>query len=215
LPGGLEPFTLDISKGSILLRSEQAGRYVAVDDAGRRYSATLTAPSVLPLEKAWSLTFPAGWGAPSRIQLEKLASWSESQEEGIRHFSGTATYSNAFEVPSQFPEHAHVHIELGEVRETARISLNGKEVGVLWKTPFSLDITSAILPGTNTLSVQVTNLWPNRLIGDQSLPENKRFTHTNITKFTSASTLLPSGLLGPVRLTITGAVAMVPNGRTQ
>jgi hypothetical protein len=215
LPGGLEPFTLDISKGSILLRSEQAGRYVAVDDAGRRYSATLTAPSVLPLEKAWSLTFPAGWGAPSRIQLEKLASWSESQEEGIRHFSGTATYSNALEVPSQFPEHAHVHIELGEVRETARISLNGKEVGVLWKTPFSLDITSAILPGTNTLSVQVTNLWPNRLIGDQSLPENKRFTHTNITKFTSASTLLPSGLLGPVRLTITGAVAMVPNGRTQ
>ena len=80
---------------------------------------------------------------------------------------------------------------------------------MLWKRPFAIDVTSAVVPGKNSLKVQVTNLWPNRIIGDQSLPEGKRFTHTNITKFKADSPLMPSGLLGPVRVRIDGAVTMV------
>jgi hypothetical protein len=108
-------------------------------------------------------------------------------------------------------KNARVLLDLGEVRETARVWVNGREVGVLWKAPFSLDITSEVMAGANTLRVDVTNLWPNRLIGDQSLPAAKRFTHTNITKFTSGTPLLPSGLLGPVLLSTFQFVLMTPN----
>jgi hypothetical protein len=101
-----------------------------------------------------------------------------------------------------------VVLDLGEVRETARVWVKGKEMGVAWKRPFVVDVTSAVVQGSNSLKVQVTNLWPNRIIGDQSLPAGKRFTHTNITKFTKDSPLMPSGLLGPVTVRIDGAVAM-------
>ncbi len=94
------------------------------------------------------------------------------------------------------------------MRETARVWVNGKEMGVVWKRPFEIDVTSAVKPGTNALRIQVTNLWPNRIIGDQSLPESRRFTHTNITKFKADSPLMPPGLLGPVTVKIDGAVSL-------
>jgi hypothetical protein len=101
-----------------------------------------------------------------------------------------------------------VVLDLGEVRETARVWVNGKEMGVAWKRPFTIDVTSAATQGNNSLKVQVTNLWPNRIIGDQSLPAEKRFTHTNITKFKADSPLRTSGLLGPVVVRIDSAVGM-------
>jgi hypothetical protein len=140
--------------------------------------------------------------------MDKLASWTESSDEGVRHFWGTAAYTTAFEIPAQLPEHARVVLNLGEVRETARVWVNDKEMGVAWKRPFSIEVTGAVKPGSNSLKVQVTNLWPNRIIGDQSLPEGKRFTHTNITKFKANSPLVTSGLLGLVTLRIDGAVLM-------
>jgi hypothetical protein len=200
--------SVDMRKGRMMLMTDQSGHYLAVDEAGKRHVATVTKPTVLPLDKEWTLTFTRGWGAPSEVRLDKLESWSESKQEGIRHYSGTATYSGKFEIPSALKENEHVEIDLGEVRETARVSVNGKEIGVLWKRPFMLDMTSAAKVGTNSIKIQVTNLWPNRLIGDQGLPEGKRFTHTNITKFKADTPLLPSGLLGPARLRITTSAAM-------
>jgi hypothetical protein len=88
-------------------------------------------------------------------------------------------------------------LDLGEVREIAEVWLNGKPLGVLWKKPFAVKLEGA-RAGVNELEIEVVNLWPNRLIGDQSLPEEKRFTKTNISKFTANSPLMPSGLLGPV-----------------
>jgi hypothetical protein len=95
---------------------------------------------------------------------------------------------------------AVVRLELGEVKNLAEVSLNGRDLGVLWKPPFSVDITDAVQPGQNLLEVRVTNLWPNRLIGDQHLPENERHTWTTWSPYTADSPLLPSGLLGPVRI---------------
>jgi hypothetical protein len=209
-PSGAPPVSIEIAQTGNTLLADQPGRYIATGESGRRFTATVAESQILPVKTPWTLSFPPGWGAPSEIRLAKLDSWTKSQTEGIRCFSGTATYSTQFDLPAQLPAHASIQVDFGDVRETARVSLNGKEVGVLWKNPFTIDVTSAAVPGTNALSIQVTNLWPNRLIGDQSLPQDKRFTQTNITKFTAKSPLLPSGLLGPVSVTVNRWVPMEP-----
>jgi hypothetical protein len=208
LPANTAPFTVDMRSGGMVLLAGQGGKYVAIDTAGRKHEAVITDPAILPFEKPWKLAFTPGWGAPAEVNMSKLASWTESGDEGVRHFSGTATYTTDFAIPQQLPVQAHVMLDLGEVRETARVTVNGKEIGVLWKQPFQIDVTSAAKSGTNALKVQVTNLWPNRIIGDQSLPESKRFTHTNINKFKADSPLIPSGLLGPVTVRIESSVEM-------
>lgn len=207
LPTDTAPFDVTLDKGALALRSEAAGSYTATDQAGKKYAATIVSPLTLPVDHAWTLEFAPGWGAPPQVRFNKLQSWTEFADEGIRHFSGTAIYTTDFQLPP-LPDRARVTLDLGVVHETARVSVNGKEMGVAWKLPYALDVTSAVVAGKNTLRIEVTNLWPNRIIGDQSLPANKRFTHTNITKYTAASPLLPSGLLGPVRLTVTGGIPL-------
>jgi len=93
-----------------------------------------------------------------------------------------------------------VYLHLGVVKELAEIRVNGRDCGLLWEIPFRADVTNAVRPGKNQLEIKVTNLWPNRLIGDTFLPEGKQFTRTNIAAFTQNSPLLESGLLGPVEL---------------
>ena len=78
--------------------------------------------------------------------------------------------------------------------------LNGKDLGIVWQKPFQVSIAGAAKAGANDLEVEVTNFWPNRLIGDQLLPPEKRYTQTNIRKFRADSPLMPSGLLGPVEV---------------
>jgi hypothetical protein len=78
--------------------------------------------------------------------------------------------------------------------------VNGQPAGVAWTEPFRLDVTGLVHDGRNELAIEVTNLWPNRLIGDAGRPREERFTATNITKFKVESPLLPSGLMGPVEL---------------
>ena len=186
----------------MLLRATQGGHYVAVDAAGRRHAAIVAEPAAVSVGGPWMLAFTPGWGAPAEVRMDKLASWSDSSDEGVRHFSGTGAYTTEFVLPGPIAKGARVVLDLGEVRETARVWVNGKEMGVAWKRPFIVDVTAAAVAGKNSLKVQVTNLWPNRIIGDQSLPEGKRFTHTNITKFTKDSPLMTSGLLGPVTVKV-------------
>lgn len=78
--------------------------------------------------------------------------------------------------------------------------LNGHDLGILWKPPFRVEVTAALRPGHNKLEVRVTNLWPNRLIGDAALPENQRFTWTTFQPYQSNDPLLESGLIGPVKI---------------
>ena len=91
-------------------------------------------------------------------------------------------------------------LNLGEVHESAAVRLNGQELGVVWTHPARVDITPAVHAGENRLEISVINLWPNRLIGDEGLPPEKRFTQTNLHKFSASTPLYPSGLLGPVTL---------------
>jgi hypothetical protein len=89
---------------------------------------------------------------------------------------------------------------LGEVHELAGVKVNGRSCGVVWCPPFRVNVTGALTPGDNQLQIEVVNFWPNRIIGDASLPPGQRLTQTNIRKLTAKTPLEPAGLLGPVRL---------------
>ncbi len=199
------------------LRAWQPGEYVLQSARGREATvniATIAAPRLL--SGPWTIDFPANWGAPPSITLERLASWTDCPEPGVRYFSGTATYRKPFEIPAETLARGRILVlDLGKTRNLAAVRVNGKSWGVLWKPPFRVDITAAARPGANTLEVEVTNLWPNRLIGDQFLPPQQRFTHTNVRRFTQTSPLLESGLLGPVRLLAAERVPVVWHPKPQ
>ncbi|MCL4401223.1 MAG: hypothetical protein M1436_00975 [Acidobacteria bacterium] len=187
--------------------------------SGKNFPALTT---VAEIGSAWDVEFDPKWGGPaSAVRFEKLQDWTARPEEGIKYYSGTAIYRTAFTAPPA--ARGRMILELGAVREFAEVRLNGIDLGVQWKRPFRFDISSALKPGENKLEVRVTNLWPNRMIGDEHLPEDAewkkgrlvrwpdwvlegkssptgRYTFTHIRPYKKDSPLLVSGLLGPVRL---------------
>jgi len=122
-------------------------------------------------------------GAPARARFDRLASWSESPDEGVKYFSGTAVYSLAFDLPAAHGSAGvELALDLGSVKNLAQVRLNGTDLGVLWKPPFRVPITGAVRAGRNELEVRITNLWVNRLIGDQRRPVAGRVTWTTFTR---------------------------------
>jgi hypothetical protein len=148
----------------------------------------------------WQLRFPAGWGAPASLWLNNLVSWTRGKDSGMRYFSGTGVYTTMFNIqPHWLRGGQQIWIDLGSVKEVAEVFVNSKSLGIVWKPPFRVDITDALKPGANVLWVKVTNLWPNRLIGDEQ-PGAKKYCFSLIKPFTKDSPFLKSGLLGPVRV---------------
>lgn len=151
----------------------------------------------------WTVAFDPKWGGPGPVKFETLTDWTEHTDSGIRYYSGTATYAATFADPRRGgvpPTGKRVYLDLGVVRELARVRLNGQDCGIVWAPPFRVDVTDAIRPGDNALEVDVVNFWPNRIIGDAAAPPEQRFTRTNITQLKAKTPLMPSGLLGPVEL---------------
>ena len=149
---------------------------------------------------SWDVAFlPVDRGAPAKIALAGLASWSENSDPGVKYFSGTGVYTKTVQAPAAWlkPD-AKVWLDLGDVKNIAEVSVNGKPLGVVWRPPFRVDATSALKPGPNTLEIKVINLWVNRLIGDQQPNVTKKYTYTAQQFYNADSPLLPSGLLGPV-----------------
>ncbi len=156
------------------------------------------------LNSGWQVSFQPGRGVPESAEFDHLTSWSENANDGIRYFSGTATYTKTLNVPeSDINPGAHYWLDLGEVKDVAEVAVNGKDLGILWKTPFRVDVTGALKPGSNELVIKITNLWVNRLIGDQQSYAVKKYTFTDFAPYKADSPLLPSGLLGPVRIATT------------
>jgi hypothetical protein len=148
----------------------------------------------------WNVSFQADRGAPAQARFDTLSSWTTNSEPGIRYFSGTATYTASFNASRNWlAKNARVRLDLGDVKNIAEVSVNGKVVGVAWKAPFVVDVTDAIKSGSNRLEVKVANLWPNRMIGDKQ-PGAQQIAHATFDPFKADSPLLPSGLLGPVVL---------------
>lgn len=154
------------------------------------------------LNDTWLVSFDKRRGGPEEVSFDQLRSWSRHSDLGVRFYSGTASYRQGFFLDgANLPKSGkRLFLDLGDVREMARVKLNGKAFGLLWAPPFRLDISEAVREGNNELEIEVTNFWPNRLIGDQISPVAQRTTKTNVRKVTRDSKLMESGLLGPVRL---------------
>jgi hypothetical protein len=162
------------------------------------------------VEGPWRVEFPPGWGAPAARTFPRLISWTEDADEGVKYFSGVATYRKTLDLtPEQFAAGKRLVLDLGRVRFVAEVYLNGQSLGILWKPPFTLDITEAAQAGANELVVEVANTWSNRLVGDAKTP-GRDYCRTNIAKSLTwtlpwaETSLLESGLLGPVRLMVHG-----------
>ncbi|MCA9241113.1 MAG: hypothetical protein KDA37_12975, partial [Planctomycetales bacterium] len=153
-----------------------------------------------PVDGPWRVTFDPRWGGAGQVVFDSLSDWSKSRDNAIRYYSGVAVYEQTFVTPADHRRGEPLWLDLGEVKNMARVIVNGEDLGVVWTAPFRKEISSAINPGPNQLRVEVVNLWPNRLIRDAQLPPEQRLTKTNIQKFKGHEALLRSGLLGPVRL---------------
>ena len=185
--------------------------------------------AVTEIEGPWELAFPKGWNCPDKVTLPKLVSWTEIPDGEVRYFSGIATYAKTVELPRGFADgKGRVVLDLGRVKNVAEVTVNGKTYPPLWRPPFRVDVTDAVRAGEPVrLAVRVANLWPNRLIGDEQKPADcewgymwdklaikeipdwvksgkpsptGRLAFTTWHHWTKDDKLLPSGLLGPVRL---------------
>jgi hypothetical protein len=199
--------------------------------AGNRTIAARDIPPSSEIAGPWQVDFPPDLGAPASIALPTLVSLRHHQDFGVRHFSGTASYRTSFQIDrGTLGGRRRIFLDLGRVEVVAAVRVNGRELGNLWKPPFRLDITNAVRAGLNDLEVRVTNLWPNRLIGDEHFPPDyvydvtafdatggiaelpewyregrpkppgKRVAFTTWKHYDAHDPLLESGLLGPVRL---------------
>ncbi len=156
---------------------------------------------VATIDAPWDVTFQQNRGAPEKITLARLESWSESKDEGVKYFSGTATYTKTVNAsPDWFKPGAQLWLDLGSVKNLAEVNVNGKSLGILWKAPFRVNVENALKPGANTVEIKVTNLWVNRIIGDRQPNAAKQYTFTFPAAYRADSPLVPSGLLGPVRI---------------
>jgi hypothetical protein len=203
-----------------------SGKITYTAASGSVKTAGVTAvPKPIELSGPWEVSFAKNLGAPPKATFQKLTSWTLSADEGIRYFSGTAIYKKQIILADDVIKSGNsLELDLGSVGIIAEVIVNGKNLGILWKAPFRIDLGNAVHVGKNDLEIRITNLWPNRLIGDAHLPdditwspyvptawpdwlldssikrESKRITFTTWKHWDENGQLLPSGLLGPVIL---------------
>jgi hypothetical protein len=173
------------------------------------------------LEGPWELAFDPRLGGPEKIIFDNLQDWTEHEERGIKYYSGIVTYTKEFDASDINRKVSKLFLDLGVVNDMARVSLNGKDLGVVWCAPWRIDISDAIVEEENKLEIEVANRWINRLLGDRQEPDanvrtvkfknglmgGKEYTTGRYTFTTKAAMRsfgftepLPSGLLGPVSI---------------
>lgn len=173
---------------------------------------------VAKIEGSWNVAFDPKWGGPENIVFDHLTDWTTRAEEGIKYYSGIAIYTKTFELPSQAGQD-QLYLDFGLINHLARVTLNGKDLGVLWTAPWRVAIPKSLLRKQNKLQIEVANIWPNRMIGDQQMPGDgikngewpewlikglprpgKRYTFSTFEPYRKDSPLYKSGLLGPVTI---------------
>lgn len=208
------------------LTALRPGTYHLEHKSGARSNISVQAPPPpIELVGPWTVEFPPNRGAPGSITLDKLISWPDHADAGVKYFSGTAEYRRSFDLAPEWLEPGRaVYLDLGKVACIAEVSVNGTDLGAWWKPPFAGDVTRVLRPGGNDLTIRVTNLWVNRLIGDEQYPDDcewngimlkqwpqwlldgaprpssQRVTFTTWKHWHRGATLFDSGLIGPVLL---------------
>jgi len=225
----LPELTIENGRMNIPLQFEHYQSFFIVIDKKEKPNQTADTPVknfsdpkvLMVVNSPWNVSFDPKWGGPKNVVFNKLEDWTNNKNEGIKYYSGIATYRNNINLPKKAmsDRNADLFLDLGEVNNLARIRINGKDVGVVWTAPYQLNISDAIHRGNNLVEIEVANLWPNRLIGDEQFPDdgikdNKwpewllknqprtsgRYTFTTAKFYKKDSPLLKSGLIGPVRL---------------
>lgn len=214
-----------LANGKTGITAWSDGKYMLKGRDGEPLSLTIANCNISTVITPWTVQFPVESGILTKIKLSSLISLRLHPDFEVKHFSGTAGYQNMITISkTDLQQGKRLFLDLGRVEVIALVKVNGKEMGQLWKAPFRIDITGAVKVGLNKLEINVTTLWPNRLIGDEYLPvENEYSEHGFIEKFPdwyvknqpkpgkrktfavwknfqSTDPLLESGLLGPVRL---------------
>jgi alpha-L-rhamnosidase len=223
--------------GKLLVQAFKPGRYELQFANGKPRTFTVPeVPQAVEVTGPWEVRFTPGWGAPAETTFDKLVSWTSHSDPGIKYYSGTGTYRTSFNVPRALLKGDRLlYLDLGNVQVMAEVKLNGRNLGLLWKPPFRVEITGAAKAGENKLEVKVVNLWPNRQIGDEQLPEDSernpdgtlkrwpqwllegkpspagRFTFTSWRLWKKGDALFESGLLGPVRVVVAQQLAVKPS----
>ena len=202
--GTSEAVSFQIADGqtAVPLRLEPWGTvFVVFDNRTAATSHVVIADketNVATVSGTWKVSFESGRGAPASPAMDALSDWSQNADPGVKYFSGVATYTNTVQaLPDWFRKGARLWLDLGDVRNLAVLTVNGKEVGEAWHAPYRLDVTSALKPGANEIKVKVVNAWVNRFIGDEQ-PGASKITFADVKPYKADSPLLPSGLLGPV-----------------
>ncbi len=203
--GKTEPASYQIADGrtTVPLHLEPWGAVFVIfrqpTNTPSRVLPKLIETQLTTLDGPWNVTFQPGRGAPASITLDQLSSWSDNSNSGVKYFSGTGTYTKTLQAPADwFATNTQLWLDLGDVKNLAEVTVNGKSLGIVWHAPYRVDATSALKPGPNELTIKVTNAWVNRLIGDQQPDETTKYTFTDVKPYKANSPLLPSGLLGPV-----------------
>ncbi len=155
---------------------------------------------ITELTSNWTVTFDSERQGPAEpVLFEKLYDWTASDNEKIKYYSGTAVYSNAFNIEN-FSENNNISIDLGNLTAMGKVYINGEYAGGVWTPPYRLNISTLVKEGLNEIKIEVVNNWKNRIIGDMNLPENQRSTWCFVNPYNKNSELQPSGLFGPVKI---------------
>ena len=166
----------------------------------------------LILEGQWEVTFkPEGQPTIAKT-FDNLTLWNENPDPAIKFFSGSADYIKSFDIQKAMVGKP-AWLKLGKVHDVCKVWVNGKDLGVVWTSPWETDLTEVLKEGINNIRIEVTNCWANRLIGDAGLPENERTTKTNVRlvpdrsvykrpfqAFSADDKLMSSGLIGPISI---------------
>ncbi len=222
----LTDYTINGEHTTIPLQFEPHSSYFIVFDQDKKTEKTSKDSNfkqfqnIAKITGPWQVEFDPKWGGPESIQFDELSDWSKHPNKGVKYYSGIAVYNKTFDLPNDLSIEDGLFLELGKVCNLAHVILNDQDLGIVWTHPWRVDISGAVKDKDNHLKIEIANLWPNRLIGDEFLPDDGikdgqwpkwllegkprtsgRYTFTTKRYYKKDSPLFESGLLGPVRLT--------------
>lgn len=160
--------------------------------------ANYPAPTrVQEVKGIWNITFESAFKTPRPMQMEVLQDLATVDNDSVKYFSGTATYTTSTKL-EKADNDDRMFIRFDKVGAMGKVYINGKYAGGVWTTPYRLDVTDYVKNGTNEIKVEVVNTWVNRIVGDLNAPESERQVYCFNNPHRADSSLPASGLMGSV-----------------